>query len=93
MQHLLRGLRGTGCFLHGLQVGGQTTVITDSRGRRGPSPLGVHEQAQLVAPTTSKVPQRRGIVTKHHQLLLSHPWEHTGPVAVTAKCSGQYPHA
>ena len=32
-----------------------------------------------------------GIVTKHHLLVLLNPWEHTHPVVVTAKCSGQYP--
>ena len=26
-------------------------------------------------------------MTKHHLLLLSHPWEHTSTVVATAKCS------
>ena len=34
-----------------------------------------------------------GMLTKHHPLVLSHPWEHTHPAAATAKCSGQYLHA
>ena len=72
---------------------GQTTVITDSRGGRGPLPLGVPEQAPLVAPTTSEGTAEKDIVTEHHLLLLLHPWEHTHPAAATAKHSRQCPHA
>ena len=59
VQHLLCGLSGTECFLHGLQEAGQTTaVISGSRGRSGLLPLGVCEQAPLAAPVTSRAPQR-----------------------------------
>ena len=70
MQHLLCGLSETGCFLHGLQVEGQTTtVITDSRGGLGPLPLGIPEQAPLAALITSE----EGIAIEHYLLFLSLP--------------------
>ena len=50
----------------------------DSRSGCGPSPLGVHEQAPPAAPVTSEVSTEEGTATKHHPLLLSLPWEHTG---------------
>ena len=87
MQHLLRGLSETGCFMHGLQVAGQTTaVITNSRGGRGPLPLGVPEQAPPSFPITSE----EGTAIKHKLLLLLLPWELTHPAAATAKCSGHF---
>ena len=62
MQHLLWGLSRMRCFLHGLQVGGQTiAVISDSIGGCGPPPLWVSEQVPLAAPVTSKAPQRRAL--------------------------------
>ena len=61
-----------------------TTVITDSRGGCGLLPLGVPEQAPLVAPITSE----EGIAIEHYLLLFSLPWELTHPAAATAKCSG-----
>ena len=74
-----------GFFMHGLQVGGQTsTVITDSRDGHGLLPIGVHEQAPPVVPITSE----EGIAIKHKLLLLSLPWELTHPAAATAKCAG-----
>ena len=94
MQHLLCGLSGTGCLLDGLQLARQTTtVITDSRGGCGLSPLEDREQAPPVVPITSEGTTEEGIVTKHHPLLLSHPWEQTGPTAATAEHSGQCPQA
>ena len=85
MQHLLWGLSGMGCFLHGIQVAGQTTtVITDSRGRQGLLPLGAPEQAPLAAP----IPSEEGTAIKHYLLGLSLPWELTHPAAATATCSG-----
>ena len=62
--------------------GQTTTVITDSRGGHGPIPLGVPEQAPLVAPITSE----EGVVIEHYLLLLSLPWELTH--TATAECSG-----
>ena len=94
MQHLLCRLSRTGCFLHGLQVVGQTTaVISDSKGGHGPLPLGIPEQESCVVPTTSEGTTEEDTATEHHQLLLSLPWEHTSPAAATAKCSGQCPEA
>ena len=55
MLHLLCGLgeRNASCKIY--RWWGQTTVlITDSRGGRGPLPLGVPEQAPLEAPVTSE---------------------------------------
>ena len=92
MQHPLCGLSGTGCCLHGLQVVGETTrVIPDSRGGRGPPPLGILEQNSLAAPTASEGTKEKDIMTEHHLLLLSLPWEHICPGAAAAKCSGQCP--
>ena len=71
--------------------GQTTTVISDSRGGHGLLPLGVHEQAPLEAPVTSEGTTDEGIMTEHHLLLVLHPWEHTGPAAATAECSGQCP--
>ena len=66
VQHLLCGPSKKGCFLHGLQVVGETTaVISDSRGGRGPPPV--------ASPVTSE----EGTVTRHYLLLLSLPWELT----------------
>ena len=95
MQHLLRGLSGTGCFLCGLQVLGQTpAVISDSRGWHGPPPpLGIPEQKSFAAPTTSEGTTEKDIVIEHHLLLLLLPWEHTQPAVATAKHSGQCPDA
>ena len=70
VQHLLCGLSETGCFMHGLQVVGQTTaVITDSRDGHGLLPLRVPEQAPPVVPITSE----EGLAVKHKPLLLSLP--------------------
>ena len=94
MQYLLHGLSRIGCFLCGLQVVGRTTaVISNSRGRNGPPPLGVPEQEPLAAPTTLEVNTEEDISTEHHLLLLSHPWEDNSPAAATAECSRQCPHA
>ena len=88
MEHLLRGLSGTGCFLHGLQGQGQTTtVISDSRGECGTPPLEIPEQKSLVAPNTSEGTTEKDIVVEYHLLLLSLPWEDTHPAAATAKCT------
>ena len=46
-------------------------VISDSRSGRGPLPLGVPEQALVVAPVTSEANTQEGTVTEHHLLLLS----------------------
>ena len=84
MQHLLCGLRqGASCVV--CRWRWQTTaVITDSRGGHGPLPLGVPEQAPLVAPITSE----EGIAIEHYLLLLSLPREHAHSAAATAKGSG-----
>ena len=64
---------------------GQTTaVITDSRDGRGLLPLGVPEQAALVAPITSE----EGTAIENYLLLLSFPWEIIHPAAATTKCYG-----
>ena len=90
MQHLFHGLSGMGCFWHGLQVVGATSVvISDSRGGHGLPPLGVYEQAPLAAPITSEGTTEEGIVTKHHPFLLLHPWKYTHLAAATTKCSGK----
>ena len=70
--------------------GQSTTIISDFRGGCGLPPLGVPEQAPLVAPVTSRAPEE-GIVTEYHWLLLSQPWEHIDPAAATAKHSGAVP--
>ena len=57
-----------GCILHDLQVAGETAaVISDYRGGHGLLPLGLHEQAPLVAPVTSEGTADEDIVTKHQQ--------------------------
>ena len=67
---------------------GQTTLlIPDSRGGNGLPPLGVHEQVPLVVLITSEGTTEEDIVTEHHLLLLSLPWELTYPATATAKCS------
>ena len=66
VQHLLHGLSKTVCFLHGLQVAGQTTtVISNSRGVHRLPPLRVCDQAPLAAPVTSEGTTEEGIVTEH----------------------------
>ena len=40
-----------------------------------------------------QVHHRGGHCDKHHLLVLLHTWEHTGPIAATVECSGQYLHA
>lgn len=70
--------------------GQTTTVISDSRGRRGPPLPGIPEQEPLSAPTTSEG-TIEDIVMEHHLLLLLLLWEHTCPAAATAKHSGQCP--
>ena len=94
MQHLLRGLSSTGCFLPGLLVAGANhTVISDSRCRHGPPPLGIPEREPLAAPATSEGTTEEDIAMEHHLLLLSLPArEHTCPAVATAKLSGQCPH-
>ena len=62
---------------------GQTkAVISDTRGRHGPPPLGVHEQALPAAPVTSEVHKEAGSATKHHLLLPPLPSGNTSPHAV-----------
>ena len=86
MQHLLCGLRqGASCVICSW-LGQTTTVITDSRGGRGPLSLGVPEEEALVAPITSE----KGIAIEHYLLLLSLPWELAHSAAATAKCSGHF---
>ena len=68
---------------------GKTTAVTsDSRGGHGWPPLSVCEQIPLAVPFTSEGTREEGIVTKHHPLLLSLPWELTHNGTATAKCSG-----
>ena len=69
--------------------GQTTTVISDTRSGHGPPPLGVREQAPLVAPIISEGTTEEGTATEHHLLLLSLPWELTHPINATAKCSRQ----
>ena len=53
---------------------GQTiAVISDSRGGRGPLPLGITEQKPLAAPNTSEGTTEKYITMEHHLLLLSLP--------------------
>ena len=67
-------MSGTVCFLRGLQVAGANpAVVSNSRGGHGPTPLGFHEQAPLVATIISESTTEEGIVTKHHPLLFSLP--------------------
>ena len=85
MQHLLCGLSEMGCFLHGLQVEGQTTIVnTDYRDGHGPLPIGVPKQAPQIAPSTSE----DGTAIEHYLLLISLPWKLTQPATAIAKCSG-----
>ena len=70
------------------QQGQTRAVISDSRSRHGLPPLGVCEQAPLVAPVTSEVSTKEGTATKYHLLLLSLPWECICPSGATAKHSG-----
>ena len=72
--------------------GKATTVISDSRGGCGLPPLGVSEQAPLVAPITSEGSIEEGTVNEYH-LLLSLSGKHTTLAAATATCSRQCPHA
>ena len=48
-------------------------VISDPRGRHGPPPIGVREQAPPVATVTSEVSTEEGTATEHHLVLLSFP--------------------
>ena len=66
-------------------------VNPDSRGGHGPLPLGIPEQISLVAPTTSEGTTEKDIMTEHHLMLLSLPWENICPVTATAKCSEKCP--
>ena len=88
----IRGLSAIWCLLHDLQVAG-----TDHSSRfRGQREAWLATTGGLLVGTTSDPSHLRGcqkrkkedIATKHHTLLFSHPWEHTHPVASTAKCSG-----
>ena len=74
MQNLLHGLSRMGFFLHGSQVEGAKSVVSDSRGGHGLPPLGVHEEAPLAVPTTSEATTEEGIVTEHHLFMLSLFW-------------------
>ena len=69
--------------------GQTTTVISESRGRHGPPPLRVPEQAQLAALITSEGTTEEDIVTKH-QLFL--PREDTCPAAATATATAEHCH-
>ena len=80
-------LSGTGCLLHGLQVAGANSVISNFKGRCGPPPLGVLEQAPPTASVTSEVGPEEGTATEYQPLLPSLPWEHTWPAAASAKHS------
>ena len=48
-----------------------TAVISDTRRRHGPPPLGVCEQVPPAALVTSDVSKEEGSATEHHPLLLS----------------------
>ena len=86
VQHLLSGM---GYFLHGLQVAGfKPPVISDSRVWHRLTPLGVHEQAKLVAAITSEGAREEGFMTKHHLVLISLTQQLTHPATATAKCTG-----
>ena len=75
MQHLLCGLSGQGVSCMVCRWQGQTTaIISDSRDGRGPPPLGTPEQKSLAAPTTSEGTTEKDIMTEHHLLLFSLPW-------------------
>ena len=63
MQHLLRGLSGTGCFLQGLQEVGANchSYLWLQRGEWLATTLGVHEQTPVATQLTSKAPQSRAL--------------------------------
>ena len=69
-----------GCFMHGLQVVGQT----DSGDGHGLLPIGDPDKAPPGFPITSEV----GIVIKDKLLWFSLPWELTRSAVATDKCSG-----
>ena len=74
MQHLLCRLSRTGASCAVCRWRRQTTaVISDSRGGRGPLPLGIPEQEPLAAPTTSEGTTEEATAMEHHLLLLSLP--------------------
>ena len=69
-------------------------VTSHSRGVHGLLPLGVQEQAPLVALITTEGTSEEVIVTKHYLFLLQVLWELTNQATATAtatattKCSG-----
>ena len=85
--HLLCGLNSTAHLLHGLQVVGANSVISNSRGSHGSPPLRDWEQEPRMASVISEVSTEEGTAPKHNSLLLSLPQELTRPAAATAKCS------
>ena len=95
MQHLLRGLSGKGCFLHGLQAEGgkppQLFLIPEVGVAY--HHWGYLNKNHLQPLTTSEGTTEKDNVTDHHLIFLLLPWEHTRPSVVTAKHSGQCPDA
>ena len=65
-----------------------TTVISDPRGGHGPLTLGIPKKKPPAAPGPSEGNTKEELAMEHYLLLLSLPWEHTCPVAATAKHSG-----
>ena len=70
---------GASCVVCSLQRQ-TTTVISDSRGGRGPPPLGIPEQEPPAASTTSEGTKEEDIVMEHHLFLLLLPQEYTRPL-------------
>ena len=74
-------------------------VISETRGKHGLPLIEVCEQVPPATPVTSEVSKKKkkkkkkDTATKHHPLLVSLPWEHTGSDITTAKCSRQCPNA
>ena len=83
---------GASCVIHRQQ--GQTkAVISETGGRCGLPSGGVCEQASPANPVTSEFSKKEGTATECQPSLLSLPWEHTHPLATTAKRSRQSPDA
>ena len=89
---VIRGLSAMWCLLHNPQMAG-----TDCNGHlRGQREAWLSTTGGLQVGATSDPSNLRGCqkrkkevtATKHYVLLLSLLWEHTHPVASTAKCSG-----
>ena len=89
VHHVLHGLSGTGCFLHGLQVAGQTTiVISGSRGGHGPLLLGIPEEEHL-QPQPPQIQHREGHCDGTPPVVALTPLGNRPTLLLSPKNSGQ----